>query len=98
MTQNTTHIRLGAAVLSMSLLTPAAAGQINEFELHVLHVGAQRSAVIALLGSPTGSSEALTFGIPNAKLRWVIGSRVYVASFVATRLIAIRVCQSMADC
>ncbi len=86
------------AVVGTCLCTSTAFGQISETELHVLHIGEQRSTVIALLGAPTGSSEALTFGIPNAKLRWVVGSRVYVGWFVANRLVSIRVCQSMADC
>ena len=92
------NYRMAVAVLSTCLCASTALGQNSETELHVLSIGEQRSTVIALLGAPTGSSEALTFGVPNAKLRWVVGSRVYVAWFVANRLISIRVCQSMADC
>ena len=98
MTRNGKYGRRAGAVLGASLIASTALGQDRDTQLNAVQLGDQESSIIALLGQPTGYSEALTLGVPNAELRWTIGPGVYVAWFIANRLVSFRICQSITHC
>lgn len=80
------------------VVASAAHGLDREKRFDELQIGDRRSAVVALMGEPTSQVEAFTLGVPHARIQWVIGSRTYVAQFLAEYLISKRICVSTPNC
>jgi len=87
-----------AIVLVVGSLCSEAHAQPFESHFKELRTGENRATVMALMGEPTAQVDALTFGLPRAEARWVVGSRIYVAEFILDRLVSKRICQAVPNC
>lgn len=91
-------LSIGLSALIVCLAASNAKGETNGSNFDELRFGESRTAVVRLMGEPSGLVDGFLFGIPHTEIRWVAGGRTYVIQFLMDKLIAKRVCQSVPNC
>jgi hypothetical protein len=84
--------------LTIQLFASFASAQDMEGRFSEFRVGDRCSVITAVMGDPTSTSTGSTLGISHSRIRWVSGSRVYVAVCISEWLVSKRVCQALPDC
>jgi hypothetical protein len=90
---------IGVAIGISCLVGRAAMAEDIESRFGQFRVGDRCSIMIAALGDPTTTINNSTLGVAHARIRWIVGSRAYVAVCIVDRLVSKRACQgSVPDC
>jgi hypothetical protein len=94
------NITYNAAALWTVACVFCASADAEDMDARFLsfRVGDRCSLIAAAMGEPSAKSNSFTLGVPHLVIRWIVGSRTYVATCVFDRLVSKRVCQSMSNC